>query len=316
MNIKNSLMTPTDNMSRQLAKVSLQLQNHKSEIYLGVGITLGIASTVMACVATTKMPKVIEDSKAKMEDIHEKSATSDGNEAYPIADQRKDTARVAAETAIDVLKLYAPAAIAGAASISCVLVSHKIMRERVASLGAAYAALDTANRAYRERVRERYGDEVDSALASGETRETVIEQNEAGENVETTKRIERVSAEPYSRYFAKGTSELWERDFDYNEMSLRSQRAILQRKLERDGYLFLNDVYTALGFERTQAGQTIGWVYNPKNPALANFVDFGLDNMAHEDVRAFRAHEKNAVWLRFNVDGDILNSNMIALAAI
>ena len=64
-------------------------------------------------------------------------------------------------------------------------------------------------------------------------------------------------------------------------------------------------MYDALGFDRTQAGQIVGWVYDEKNPTGDNFIDFGIyDINDPQKVRFINGHERS-ILLDFNVDGNV-----------
>lgn len=95
----------------------------------------------------------------------------------------------------------------------------------------------------------------------------------------------------------------WTRNSEMNKLFLIQQQTYCNEKLRSRGYLFLNEVYDALGIPRTARGQILGWVYDIHNPIGDNFVDFGL----YEDHnRKFVNGLSNKVLLNFNVDGDIL----------
>ena len=46
---------------------------------------------------------------------------------------------------------------------------------------------------------------------------------------------------------------------EYNMAFLRATVNYLHARLQYEGYLFLNEAFMALGFERTPAGQVTGW---------------------------------------------------------
>ena len=62
-----------------------------------------------------------------------------------------------------------------------------------------------------------------------------------------------------------------------------------------------------LGFDRTKAGQIIGWAYKPDDPNYQNYVDFGIYNVNRRSSRNFLEGYEAAIWLDFNVDGNILD---------
>lgn len=108
----------------------------------------------------------------------------------------------------------------------------------------------------------------------------------------------------YARFFDETCANYEPGNMDYNLAYLRAQQQFANDRLRVEGYLFLSDVYEALGIKRTKMSQTVGWVYRPENPDGDNFVDFGIleTNRETEDG----GYEK-AILLEFNVDGPILN---------
>ena len=49
---------------------NLKLKKYSPEILMGLGIVGTVASTVLACRATTKVGKIIENKKKKLEQVH------------------------------------------------------------------------------------------------------------------------------------------------------------------------------------------------------------------------------------------------------
>jgi hypothetical protein len=89
---------------------------------------------------------------------------------------------------------------------------------------------------------------------------------------------ERPSPSPYSRVFDE-TNENWRRDKNLNLLFLQSQQNYMNHRLRRNGHVFLNEVYDALGFKRTQDGQLAGWLNDDRGYVffdLSNFDEFGL----------------------------------------
>jgi hypothetical protein len=104
----------------------------------------------------------------------------------------------------------------------------------------------------------------------------------------------------YGRFFDEFSTE-YKKDADYNRVFLQAQQQMANNLLQSRGHLFLNEVYDALGFERTPGGSIVGWVIR-KDGLRDNFVDFGLLKPGNE--RFINGGER-AVFLDFNVDGII-----------
>lgn len=296
------------------SKVGFQLRKHSPEILIAAGIVGTVASAVIACKASTKVSAIVEDTKTQLDAVHDAKEKyidnrSDEEETvYTMDDVKKDTAIIYIQTGVKLAKLYIPAVTLGILSLSCIVVSNNILRKRNAALAAAYTALDTGFKEYRERVVNKFGDEVDKQLRYGikaiEIEESTVDEN--GNQTVTTKTINTVQGcSDYARYFEAGTTPYWEKESAYNEMFIEAQQNYANDRLKANGYLFLNDVYESLGFEKTKAGQIVGWVYDPENPNGDNYIDFGMMNLYHP--RSDSDDYRPTILLDFNVDGNILD---------
>lgn len=298
------------NASRVFGKVTLKGKKYAPEVMVVVGVVGVVASTVMACKATTKVSVVVGDTKKQMDQIHEVAETH--AEEYSEDDMKKDTVIVYTQTAVKFAKLYGPAVILGTASIACILGSHHILSKRNAALAAAYATVDKGFKEYRGRVIERFGKELDKELRynvkAKDFEETVVNE-ETGEETKVTNTVNVADPNEYSdyaRFFDDGCTG-WTKDSEQNLYFLKCQQNYANERLQKKGYLFLNDVYEMLGIPKTKAGQIVGWIYDKKNPVGDNFVDFGIYNMNREKARDFVNGYERTILLDFNVDGNILD---------
>lgn len=301
-------------LSRKFGKTGLKLKKHSPEILVGVGIVGVVSSTIMACKATTKLDEVLAEPKEKIEKIHELMENPDmvpeGKE-YTEDDGKKDLTIMYTQSAIKVVRLYAPAVALGTLSIAAILGGHHILRKRNVALAAAYATIDKSFKDYRGRVIERFGAELDKELKynikAAEVEETVVDEKGKEKKVKNTVNV----ADPnvyseYSKFFDESCPG-FTKDPEYNLMFLKDQQRYANDLLKSKGYLFLNDVYEMLGIPRTQAGQIVGWIYDEKNPIGDNFVDFGIYDLHKEANRDFVNGYERVILLDFNVDGDILD---------
>ena len=206
--------------------------------------------------------------------------------------------RVYAQHSGALAKMYAPAALVGSASIICVLAGHGMMKNRQAALVAAYAALDSGYKSYRARVREAIGEDKERELyrATGPTVELLDDEGRPCEIQHANG-----SPSPYGRFFDQ-CSPSWTKTPEYNLLFLRSQQDWANDRLRANGFVFLNEVYEALGLERSQAGQIVGWKLKGDGDG---YVDFGLYAIGDDNNRAFVNNIEPVVFLDFNVDGPI-----------
>ena len=297
-------------ITRKFHRIGFQLKNHSPEILVVAGVIGGVTSAVMACKATTKAGDIIEDTKSQLDIIHK--GMEDGNirgVEYTKEDGTKDLAIVYTQTAVKFVKLYGPAVVLGTVSIVSILAGHNITRKRNLALTAAYATIDNSFKQYRNRVIERFGEELDRELKydvkTKEVEETVVNEDGTESTVKTTVNvIDPNTISDYSRIFDE-CNPSWSKSPEHNLVFLKQQQNYANDLLKSRGHLFLNEVYDMLGFPRTQAGQIVGWVYDDVNPVGDNFVDFGIYNLDSERARAFVNGYERSILLDFNVDGNV-----------
>lgn len=302
---KNAVVEKT---SRTLCKAGLKLKKHSPEILVVGGVVGLVASGVMACKATTKLSAILDDSKEQIELFDKVAANPEMvNEEYTVEDAEKDKKIVKVQTAVKVAKLYAPAVAVGAVSIVAIFASNNIMRKRNVALGAAYATVDQAFKDYRNRVVDRFGEELDKELRynlkTKEIKETVEDENGKKKTVKRNiKYMDSPMPSEFAVIYDDGCAG-WTKDPEDNKFFLIQQQRYANERLKRRGYLSLNEVYELLGFPSTKAGQVVGWLYDCKDPNYEgdNFVDFGLYNVDCEPNRDFvNGYERNII-LDFNV---------------
>lgn len=303
--------------TRAFYKAGFQLKKHSPEILVVTGVVGTVVSAVMACKATTKVNFVLEETKAQVDIIHagaekgEVKGYLDNGEVgmipYNVEDSQKDLAIVYAKTGLKLAKLYGPAVLLGAASITSILVGHNVLHKRNLALAAAYTAVDTGFKQYRGRVVERLGDKMDKELLynikAKEIQETVV--NEDGSETTVTKTVEvadrnALELSPYTFCFDE-TARGWVRDAERNKFFLARQQDYANEQLQAKGIVFLNEVLDMVGIDRVPMGQRIGWCL--KDPNSDGHIDFGVLNIHCEANRNFVNGLEKSVWLEFNVDG-------------
>lgn len=305
-------------LSRSVHRVGLKIRKHSPEILMVTGVVGVVTSTVLACKATRKLDEIMNESKQNLEVIHagmeQKTIVDEKGVAhtYSEEDGKKDLTITYVQTGVKIARLYAPAVLVGVTSIGCLLASNDIMRKRNVALAAAYTAVDNSFKNYRNNVIERFGEKLDKELRYNIKVKEIEKriQNEDGtetvvkEKVEVTDGPNKYSE--FARIFDDGCKG-WTKDPETNLMTVTSVQRWANQKLKTDSYLFLNDVYDALGFQRTKLGQMVGWVYDEEVPVGDNYVDFGIYDIHSPKARDFvNGYERNIV-LDFNVDGVILD---------
>lgn len=313
---KTEIMTK---LSRSFNKTGLTLKKHSPEILVIAGVVGTVVSAVMACKATTKASAVLEEAKTELDLIHgcnnnpemaQKYLEKTGEEYTPET-YKKDLTLTYVQTGVKFAKLYAPAVILGALSITSILASNNILRKRNVALAAAYATVDKSFKEYRSRVVDRFGEAVDRELKynikAKKIEETVVDEK-TGEEKTVKKTVSVIGREggygPYADFFDE-SCEAWEKNAEYNLLFVRAQQQYANDLLRSKGYLFLNEVRAMLGMKPVKEGQIVGWLYCPEDKDRDCYVDFGILETYREAIKDSKQAYERTLLLDFNPDGDI-----------
>lgn len=300
-----------EKMKRNLGNLKLGLMKHSPEILVVTGVVGVVASTVMACKATTKLSSILNVAKSEINTIHECAEHPENlPEEYTKKDSQRDLTITYARTGLKIAKLYAPAVSVGVLSIVSILASNNILHKRNVALAAAYTTVDSSFRGYRSRVVERFGEELDKELRYNikavEVEEKVTDENGKEKVVKKTVKVANPNMpSEYARFFDNG-NDGWEKDAEHNLWFLRQQQNWANDLLRCRGHVFLNEVYDMLGIPRTSAGNVVGWLADTKHGG-DGYIDFGIYDVHKEANRDFVNGYERSILLDFNVDGPILN---------
>jgi hypothetical protein len=273
------------------------MKRNAPAILTSIGVAGFAATTVLVGKAVLRSQSVIGDMKDDVDRIGVKPVDDD----YTAKDQAKEVAQVYVRRSVELLKIYSPAIMVGSASVLCILTSNGIMRKQRAGLIAAYTALDSGFRAYRTRVEEEVGPERELDIYRGVRRAYVEGENPDEVQACLIERYDDVIPSVYGRFFDE-SSPSWSKTPEYNLTFLKAQERFANDRLRTHGFVFLNEIYEALGLKRSQAGQIVGWKLGSGGD---DYIDFGIYDITDECNRAFVNGIERTVFLDFNVDGII-----------
>lgn len=279
-------------VTRVIARSALKLQKSSPKLLFAAGIAGVATSTVLACRATLKLEKTLDDVQVKVADVKNLKGSTKG---YPTNEYSRDLAYVYAQGAVRIGKLYAPAVAVGSLSVAALTGSHVVLTRRNAALTAAYAAVSKAYDEYRDRVREEVGDEKELRLRHAIKLEDI---SEGGKKKELGPVANPNQWSSYARFFDE-YSRNWVKNAEYNRLFVECQQRYLNDKLQAQGHVFLNEAYDALGIPRSSAGAVVGWVIGKDGD---NYIDFGMYTAYNSP---FINGDERSILLDFNVDGVI-----------
>lgn len=298
--MNGKLTTLSNAVTSKMGRQVLVAQKHSPTLLFAGGVVGVVATVVLASRATLRLEEVLSQNEENLELAHS-LMTDETKTDYSIKDYEKDVAYIRIKTAINVTKLYAPTVLIGAASIAALAGGQLVLTKRNAGLVAAYAALEKGFNQYRERVVQEIGVDKDREFRYGvENREVVIEDKNGGHKVKTEKRVGPDGHSIYAKFFSEQTSRSWSPRPDYNFLFLKAAQIHANDLLQTRGHVLLNDVYDAIGLDRTPEGAVVGWVKGHGD----DYVSFGLfDEEYNERIHDFFVGRENSVLLDFNVDG-------------
>lgn len=289
-------------LSSKVGVAALKLSKHSPTLLFGAGVVGVVGTVVLAARATLRLEEVIEQTQENLETVK----SVDNGEKYTDREILQIKAGVYIHAAGRITKLYGPSVALGVASIGALAGSHHILSKRNAALAAAYKAVETGFRAYRERVVEDLGKEKDLQYLYGLEKQKEVVVDEDGKKKIVDKTVPTNAISPYNVLFHSNNRN-WNSTPEYNIIFLRCQQNNLTDKLRSQGFLLLNDMYDALGFDRTKAGCVVGWLADPKYGG-DGYVDLGVfDRETLGEFYDYVVGNEDEIWIRPNCDGEIFS---------
>lgn len=292
-----------------------QVKKHSPEILViggvvGAGLATAMAfkqgSVISEIVATHHATMDACDEAVENETVYEDDETGE-KKVYNEETSKSDKRIVRVDTIGKLAKAAGPTVIVYVASATAILAGLNIMRKRNLALVAAYATVSETFKAYRERVIEEYGEDVDKAMRYGKKEVEIAVLDENGNDTGKTEKInvEEFTNEDYVVYFNKDCPG-WTSNMNYNVMQVQGIETYLCNYLLSKTYVYLNEAYESLGIHGTRAGQVAGWIYDPGNP------DHNGDNVIKTRMEVVHLEQldgtiEDAIRIDFNIDGVIVD---------
>lgn len=282
-------------LSRAAHRSLLKINGHSPTILVVSGVVGLAATAVLAAKATRNVDPLIDSHKAQRDGLDRFAETNNITKR----EYQKGLLRVYTDSAIRFTKLYGPTVVLGVTSASSILVGHKILRGRHLATLAAYSGLMDQFQAYRGRVAQTLGEDVERGIYDG-----AYGQWEGKKPIEQelTPVFENDETPSYLRPWFDETNRNYTKHAQANYYFLKSVQAHMNHLLQHRGHVFLNDVLDALGMERSSEGSIAGWLYDGDGD---DFIDFGFMASVDPHTVAFKNGVETTVRLNFNIDGTI-----------
>ena len=225
-------------------KAQLFLKAHSPTILTVIGSTGVVITAVLAVKGTPKALKLIEEAK-----------------------MTKGDELTVGETVQVAWKPYIPAVISCVSTILCIVGANYLNVQKQKNLMSAYMLLDNAFKEYRNRVSERYGEEVDKEFSHDLVRKQLEEMD--GIYTETL-------------FFEFNSMRFFEADI--HKVLQAECKAKIQ--FAQYGYLTLNDYYSYLGIESSPYGEAMGWSkYQMQTEEHVDDLEFTYERVIMSNLR-------------------------------
>lgn len=240
------------NFERLAKKANAFLSSNAPSILTGVGVAGVLSTVVLAVKATPTALSYIWD------------AESGGDKATPL------------QKAQLTWKLYLPAAISGAATITAIVMAHSTHNKRNAALMSVYTLTERAFKEYRDELISQEGENKDRKI-----RDEVAHKRVDQDPVETTQVIITGSGDSLCYDSISG------RYFKSNVEKIRKAQNDINHSVINHMYVSHNDFYRAIGLPPTGLGEELGWT---------------TDNMMEIDFTSILSEENDpALYLDYKV---------------
>lgn len=300
-------------LTRFVGKSKLSLVRNAPTLAIGAGVVGLVGAIYLSGRAAIQSQSIIEDYKKEMKDEDEaylelKKIEMDEPERYAKLVEKhgevNEQSHVVSKIGITmrfagkVLRVYGPTIALAGLSIASIVYGRNAFQKRLASVAAALQVTNATFERYRKSVAEAHGEEAEADLYKSSVKKHLERMGNQIDSIEDAQDARNnVSRTVFARWFDQ-TNANWTNKPGENRMFIASSQNYFNDILQRRGYVFLNEVYTHLGFQPVPEGQTMGWIVNDDYPDTV--IDFDIFNSKSEESRAFVNDQTQNVLLDFH----------------
>lgn len=308
------------NIKRIIKQGQFKFEKNKGLIFTILAGAFEVAAIIAMAKQAPKAEKILIPANKKIEQLKtdNKDTEKIANRLVNVEDNKKEIRRIQTKTFIDLAKTYALPVIFTGASLAFMGGSYKVMRDKELALGAAYVALDNAYKAYRNRVKEEFGDDAEERLFKDIRDKKVKRQVEdplTGEIKEVEETIKTTGGTGAYDIIFDAASVLFSRNGRTNYETLTQKERELTNILRQQGYLFGDTIVeilgipkSTLGYDTLRALRVIGYIDEPDEQGRPKKVLLGINDYnghPNEIGQELFDGAENTVYLTPNFDGVI-----------
>lgn len=219
-------------------KMSTFGRRNDSAILVGLSIVGLLATGYAAYKAGIKADKILEEKKKDLS----------------LVDPEDKEAKKAVQKEIvkEVAPVLAPPIIMGAATVACILGSHKASQRKIAALSAAYTIAETSVKELNGKMRETLGEQKTRQIRDAVAKDK-FEQGEQSKEVLTAPLRPAGIGDVLCKDLYSG------RTFWSNAQKIQQAINHISADIVQDMYVSLNDFYSLIGIPSVPMGEDLGW---------------------------------------------------------
>lgn len=327
------------NLKELVSNLTYSLEESSPKIKIVVGVVGLITAGIVACKKSMDIKEKLEPEKKAFKDIHkivsakkrtekgipdevegkslvpeEERVSKDIQFVYTDKDYAKDVLRTSLSIGKKLIKTYAIPVTIAVLSSGLIFSGMNTFNARNIALTTAYSTLSKAFESYKERVKERYGEEVEKELSYGYKTEVIKEKvtdENGNEKWETTEKKVIVGdpskCSPYAFIFDKRFEEfITDPDYCQTFLNLVQKELNTKFKLIRRKYITLTELYDKLGAPEefyTADAMRIGWLRDSDGD---NYINLRFERIFIDEVQDDGTVKKVPRYLIDpNVEGDV-----------
>ena len=271
-------------------KASLFLKRNSGDLLVYGGLASIGLGAVLTGVGTLKANEAVGDYKEEVSKIDEMNVP----EEEKVVLKKKATGRCAWRC----FKAFAPAVGAYSVGAAGVLCGKNVWKKRYAGASVMAAMYNETLEKYRDRWKEKVGEEAEREVFEDVQSEIVYDTDEKGKTHKHELKTPAGSGHPLEFIFD-------ERNLKYKKYAGNNYFALMQARKQCNniliarGWMLLSEALEIIGMPVPAYATQVGWVRDPMNPEK---ILFGMEG---DDELRYAANQ--CILLKFNCDGDIFH---------
>lgn len=305
-------------------KVALKTKARKPEICLIAGVAAGTAAIVYTGIEVWRNKDKLQADVDKIAELKAIPEDTDDENTVLVSEEEKtaEIRKAYARFGKDIFITFWKPVVLSGTSAFLIVTGHRSLRRQLGEMTAAYAALWSAYKQYRQNVVDELGLDADQKFMGGYSEEERVDAETGEVTTVVVPNASRMGS-PYARWITEGEQDengnfkwknkVWSRHKSTFINNLQLAQVCMNQRLDLRGKLWLFEVKEELGMPVEAEDMHVGWVKGSNGDGYVDFGIFDTDYYGRPNAhqlpvnKAFLDSESNQEYplIDFNVDGCI-----------